>query len=143
MKGKVGGNRKPQTFKDCQKCGSRFGPLSYLAQKFCSRACKQAASATGRRTVRKTVTKARSAQSLLRYHVEAGNIVRPSCCEECGASDRKIEGAHRNYDEPLNVRWLCRSCHVRWDKAEPKGGTVIIARWEQFTGKKASLLAEG
>ncbi len=35
--------------------------------------------------------------------------------------DIEIEG-----NEPLRVRWLCRSCHVKWDKAEPKGVTYII-----------------
>lgn len=61
------------------------------------------------------------------YHIKAGNIQRPTVCEECKASDRKIEAAHFNYDEPLRVRWLCRSCHVRWDRAEPKGATYSIA----------------
>lgn len=138
MKGKWGGNRKPQTFKNCNCCGKRYGPLKRLAQKFCSVSCKQKASATGRRTIRKTITKARSAQSLLAYHVKAGNIIRPCNCEECGKTAR-IEGAHRNYDEPLNVRWLCRSCHVKWDKSEPKGATFTLKRWEAFTGLKAEL----
>jgi hypothetical protein len=39
----------------------------------------------------------------------------------------RIEGAHYNYDEPLRVRWLCRSCHRRWDKLEPKGGTYLVS----------------
>ena len=126
-KGKVGGNRRPQTFRLCAKCGRTFGPLNRLSQRFCSRTCAYAAATTGRQILRRTIPAARSAQSLLRYHVQAGNIVRPSSCEACGALGR-IEGAHFNYGEPLRVRWLCRSCHVRWDKAEPKGGTVIVAR---------------
>jgi len=72
------------------------------------------------------MTKARSAQSLLRYHIQAGNIVRPTSCEECGATNRRIEGAHFNYDEPLRVRWLCVSCHRRWDKSEPKHATFVV-----------------
>ena len=136
-RGKWGGNRKPQTFRPCAKCGNTFGPLRRLAQKYCSVACKQAASATGRRVIRKSTTAAGSARSLLRYHIQAGNIIRPTCCEQCGITGR-IEGAHFNYAEPLKVRWLCRSCHVRWDKAEPKGGTYILKRWEDFTGKTAT-----
>ena len=137
---KIGGNRKPQTFRACDKCGETFGPLDRLSQRFCSTTCKYEAAKTGRLIQRKATTAARSAQSLLRYHVQAGNIVRPTCCEECSANG-KIEGAHFNYSEPLRVRWLCRSCHVRWDRAEPKGGTVILARWEAFTGKQAVLTA--
>lgn len=47
----------------------------------------------------------------------------------------RIEAAHYNYEDPRNVRWLCRSCHVRWDQKEPKGG--CIKRWEDYTGKEA------
>ena len=50
-----------------------------------------------------------------------GVLVRPAACEECGASNIGIVGAHRDYEPPyLNVRWLCQRCHVRWDKAHPK-----------------------
>jgi hypothetical protein len=132
---------RPQTFKNCESCRSKFGPVNRLSQRFCSYVCKVKAQTTGRKTFRRTITNARNAQRLLRYHIQSGNIVRPSVCDECSATDRKIEGAHFNYDEPLRVRWLCRSCHVRWDKAEPKHGTVIVARWGKFTGKKATLEA--
>lgn len=114
------------TFLICRRCGQLFGPVNHLDRQFCSRRCAYAAATTGRKTIRKTLTKARSAQSLLRYHVQAGNIVRPSTCEDCGASDRPIEGAHFNYDEPLRVRWLCVSCHRRWDKREPKHATYVV-----------------
>lgn len=116
---------RPQTFKDCEQCGTRFGPVDNLSVRFCGAACKYKAAATGRRVTHKTVTKARSAQSLLAYHIKAGNIIRPKSCEACGEEGR-IEGAHYNYDEPLKVRWLCRSCHVRWDKAEPKHATYRV-----------------
>lgn len=119
--------KRPVTMPTCAQCGERFR-AARLAQRFCSAACKIRAQTTGRRTIRRTVRKARSAQSLVRYHVQAGNIVHPEVCEECGASDRRIEAAHFDYDDPLRVRWLCRSCHVRWDKQHPKGGTVVVTR---------------
>ena len=121
---RVGGNRKPQQFRNCAQCGSHFGPIDRLSVRFCSYECKVKAQTTGRKVKRITITRARSAQSLLRYHIQAGHVVRPPQCEECGCTDRPIEGAHRDYARPLDVRWLCRSCHVRWDKAEPKGATV-------------------
>jgi len=136
---RVGGNRRPRSWAICPVCLSLF-LLDRLQRRFCSCACKVKAQTTGHRTSRRTITKARSAQSLLRYHVQAGNVVRPSVCEECGATNRRIEGAHFNYEEPLRVRWLCRSCHVRWDKGDPKRVTVIVQRREQSTGKKASPL---
>ncbi len=119
---------RPVTFLTCHYCEREYGPVNRLNRKFCSLKCKNKAQATGRKTYRKTLTKARSAQSLLRYHVLAGHIVRPSVCEECGANNRAIEAAHYNYDEPLRVRWLCRSCHRRWDKRDPKHATVIVHR---------------
>ena len=138
-RGQVGGNRKPQTFRDCVQCGRRFGPLDRLAQRFCSYACKVKAQATGRCILRKTLSHARNAQSLVAYHLKKGHLTRGGRCEECGATDRRIEAAHRDYRRPLDVRWLCRSCHVKWDKAEPKGATMIVTRWENATGKKAVL----
>jgi len=29
-----------------------------------------------------------------------------------------------------------------WDKVDPKGGTVILKRWEDYTGNKAALKTE-
>lgn len=115
------------TYLMCRQCGELFGPVDHLSRQFCSKECTYAAATTGRVTIRKTLTKARSAQSLLRYHILAGHITRPSVCEECGVSNRKIEGAHFSYDEPLRVRWLCIVCHRRWDKREPKGATMIVS----------------
>jgi hypothetical protein len=48
-----------------------------------------------------------------------GTLERPSRCEECGR-DCFPDAAHFDYSEPLKIRWLCRSCHVRWDNAVPK-----------------------
>ena len=124
---KQGGNKKFQTFGLCPVCHCIFGPVDRLSRQFCSYECKSASQATGRKSLRRTTAKARSAQSLVRYHVLAGHMVRPKVCEECGAANRKIEAAHYDYDEPLRVRWLCRSCHVRWDKQQPKNGTELVA----------------
>ena len=115
----------PPTYKICSHCMKSFVP-GRLARRFCSMACKIKAQTTGRRCRRKTHTQARNAQSLVRYHVQAGHITRPSVCEECGATGRKIEAAHFNYAEPLRVRWLCISCHRRWDRRQPKGATVRV-----------------
>lgn len=134
-----GGNRKPQTFRLCAQCNVEFGPLITLKQKFCSYQCKVKAQSTGIKTFRKTIPKARSAQRQIAYNIQSGKIVRPNKCEQC-SKHCKAEAAHYNYDEPLNVRWLCRSCHIRWDKSELKNGTIVVARWEKFTGKKAELL---
>lgn len=137
--GKVGGNKKPATYLICLNCKSEFGPVQRLKTKYCSRSCKHKAMVKPVKKIRKTHTFARSAQSLLAYHVKAGNIARPYYCEECGLKS-KIEGAHKDYSRPLDVRWLCRSCHVKWDKKDPKNATYIV---KQYTGKKATLELTG
>ena len=122
---KIGGNRRPRSWAICPVCLAVFR-LEHLRRRFCSQACKVKAQSTGRRVVRKTITKARSAHSLLRYHIQAGNIRRPDACEACGATGCRIEGAHFDYDDPLRVRWLCVSCHRRWDKQSPKNATEAV-----------------
>ena len=134
---KHGGNRKPQTFRYCAECGELFGPLDRLSRKFCSYKCKVKAQSTGRKTFRKTIAIAKAAQRLLDYYIRTGKIKRAEKCEECGATNKKIEGAHYDYTKPLKVRWLCRSCHIRWDKKNPKNATVIVKRWENYAKKKA------
>lgn len=39
------------------------------------------------------------------------------CCEMCGSLDR-IEKHHPNYDAPLDVKFLCLSCHREQDRTE-------------------------
>jgi hypothetical protein len=118
---------RPPTYGICRQCGRRYGPVDHLSRKYCSWQCKVDAQTTGRKTFRRAILKARRAQNLVRYFILTGRLHRPTICEECGASARRIEAAHYNYDEPLRVRWLCRSCHVRWDKYDPKHGTEIVS----------------
>ena len=115
---------RPATFKICPECKHEFGPVNHLNAKYCSNKCKYKAMATGRNPQRKTTTKARAAQSKIGYQIKVGNIIKPGACEDCGATKRKIEAAHYDYNEPLKIKWLCRSCHVKWDNKEPKGGMI-------------------
>lgn len=42
--------------------------------------------------------------------IRSGKLIRQSC-EECGNAD-KIQAHHDDYLKPLDVRWLCQSCHT-------------------------------
>ena len=42
--------------------------------------------------------------------IQTGKIKRPGVCECCGATC-PVEGHHKDYGRPLDVQWLCNSCH--------------------------------
>ena len=51
--------------------------------------------------------------------IKEGRLIRGAKCEKCG-SHIGIEAAHHDYTKPLDVKWLCRSCHRQWDAESPK-----------------------
>lgn len=42
-------------------------------------------------------------------------LVRPEVCESCNTIDENsvLHGHHDDYSKPLDVLWLCRSCHIK------------------------------
>jgi len=78
------------------------------------------------------------AQRMVRYRVSKGIIKKPEQCEWCG-DKTYLEGAHHDYNKPLDVSWLCRPCHRKYDCNDKKGGAKpqIIKRWQDYTGKEA------
>lgn len=63
---------------------------------------------------------AKRASSAINNAIRDGRLMRPNQCEECGVTGNHIEGAHWDYSRPMDVRWLCRRCHRRWDAESPK-----------------------
>lgn len=53
------------------------------------------------------------ARSKLRDAVKAGKIIRPTQCSICDCANKSIHAHHENYDKPLNVIWVCSTCHKR------------------------------
>ena len=49
------------------------------------------------------------ARARVYYHKRQGNII-PGTCEECGTKF-SIEAHHPDYEEGLNIIWLCSLCH--------------------------------
>ena len=58
------------------------------------------------------------ASNVVSRAIKRGALVRPDI-GECGHSGF-IEAAHEDYSDPLIFRWLCRPCHRRWDRLDPK-----------------------
>jgi hypothetical protein len=43
--------------------------------------------------------------------VRAGRLIRPASCERCDTDRIAIQAHHADYSRPLDVTWLCASCH--------------------------------
>lgn len=52
-----------------------------------------------------------AARRMLNHAIRDGKVQRQAC-EECGAE--VAEAHHDDYNRPLEVRWLCKACHVKW-----------------------------
>lgn len=63
-----------------------------------------------RRALHRADPRKNRARANLRYAVKAGKVERKPC-EVCGAES--AEAHHDDYDRQLDVRWLCRPCHVQ------------------------------
>lgn len=77
------------------------------------------------------------AGSAVNRALKSGLISRPDKCSWCNRSDYRIEAAHHDYDLPLDILWLCKSCHGKWDKELPKlSGIGIDVIYEYFYGSQ-------
>jgi hypothetical protein len=56
--------------------------------------------------------------------VRTGKLIRPACCELCGADDSKLHGHHDDYSKPLEVRWVCSACHA-FIHVQRKGASCV------------------
>jgi len=55
------------------------------------------------------------AQDKVTHAIASGELVRPATCGKCGKAPRSITGKihahHPDYSKPLEVEWLCATCH--------------------------------
>jgi predicted transcriptional regulator len=55
--------------------------------------------------------------------VSRGILTRPKRCTLCRSNSKSfggLHGHHADYDKPLEVEWLCRSCHGKRHANETK-----------------------
>ena len=57
------------------------------------------------------------ARNALRRAVYEGKIIKPSTCQVCVKSVKRIEGHHEDYEKPLDVIWMCVACHRKHHKS--------------------------
>lgn len=46
----------------------------------------------------------------VRYALRIGKLKRPAHCSRCRKAV-KVQAHHEDYNQPLQVKWLCASCH--------------------------------
>lgn len=56
------------------------------------------------------------ARQVVYYALKAGTLKKSESCECCGRTGCVIQAHHESYDNPLDVTWLCISCHKIADR---------------------------
>lgn len=62
-----------------------------------------------------------------------GRILRGAECENCNSTEN-ICGHHDDYLKPLEVRWLCSSCHSQWHADNGEGKNAHIPLTQKLKG---------
>lgn len=68
-----------------------------------------------RRAMRKRNPEHFRARGIVQNAINRGRLVRPDSCGLC-MNGCKPEAHHKDYGKPLEVDWLCRSCHLMQHK---------------------------
>jgi len=63
----------------------------------------------------------RGATQIVANAVRDGKLTKPDSCEDCGNTPTRLHGHHKDYAYPLEVNWLCPSCHNKWHKLNGEG----------------------
>lgn len=102
----------------CETCGKSFEALWTEVKRgkgrFCSRTCVR------RPNVKPPQLKSRPgtdvekvrAHGLINQRIKRGRLQRPDKCDDCG-KPCKPDAHHESYQNPDQVEWLCRSCHMK------------------------------
>ena len=61
------------------------------------------------------------AHNMVNNQIRAGNLHKKPC-EICG--EEKSVGHHDDYEQPLNVRWLCQAHHKQWHAEYGEGANA-------------------
>jgi hypothetical protein len=82
-----------------------------------------------RKAHRKRYPEKTSARNIVYQRIHDGTLLRPDQCSRC-LIECKPEAHHSDYSKPLDITWLCRSCHLQED------GPSIVAQVKQTAEAK-------
>ena len=64
--------------------------------------------------------------------LQNGDLIRPCRCQECG-KDCFPDAHHEDYSKPLDIMWLCDSCHSR---KNPNSFKPLMPMYYEFSQTK-------
>jgi hypothetical protein len=107
----------PKALHSCKDCGVIICGRRGLRAHFCDQCAAKRRTAAAResnRCYQKRLRARRKQLSPVRVAVaralRMGDLVRPGKCSRCEKIGR-VDGHHSDYSKPLEVVWLCSSCH--------------------------------
>lgn len=74
------------------------------------------------------------AHYLLRDAVKRGEVAIPKLCSRCGRNPTRLHAHHADYSKPLDVEWLCPTCHYNLHhpgcpRCRPYRFKPMVSKW--------------
>ncbi len=96
----------------CSECGTLFEAKGHRSRGVtCSTECSSRRAIRSQKEFRPPAKRTRANAAVFQA-LKSGALVRPEACERCYSLCKPV-GHHADYDKPLEVEWLCRTCHTR------------------------------
>jgi DNA-binding transcriptional regulator YiaG len=76
-------------------------------------------------------SKSKLAQVRVKTAVDNGVLVKPDKCEKCNKESKMLHGHHNDYDKPLEVVWLCPTCHAEEHNRYQDPNNSLALRFRQ------------